>query len=95
MIDPKGLHNFRPDNRRRGSDPNETEGRIMYRARADAEARRSIASARKVKMKDPYAEGMALREKAEELQAKADAKLREAYDADSAAGDIGAEERPK
>ena len=81
MIDPKGLHNFRPDNRRRGSGPDETEGRAMYRALADAEARRSIASTRKVKMKDPYAEGMALREKADELQAKADDKFGEAHDA--------------
>ena len=48
MIDPKGLRSFRPDHRTIGSGPDETEGRMLYRARADAEARRQIASTRKV-----------------------------------------------
>lgn len=51
MIDPKGLRGFRPDHRR-SNDPDETEGRSIYRARADAEARRQIAMTRKIKLKD-------------------------------------------
>ncbi len=51
MIDPKGLRGFRPDNRRPGSGPDETEGRAIYRALAEAEARRSIAMTRKVRLK--------------------------------------------
>lgn len=49
-IDPKGLKGFRPD-RRRSNDPDETEGRALYRARAEAEASRSINMARKVSLK--------------------------------------------
>lgn len=32
----------------RRSDPDETEGRALYRARAEAEARRSLAQSRRV-----------------------------------------------
>lgn len=48
MIDPKGLRGFRPDNRRIVDDPDETEGRALYRALAEAEARKSIGITRKV-----------------------------------------------
>jgi hypothetical protein len=37
---------------------------------------------------------MRLRKEADDIGAKADAKMREAYDKDSAADDIGREERP-
>lgn len=53
MIDPKGLRDFRPD-RRRLNDPDETEGRAIYRERADAEARQQLAMTRKVRLRtDP------------------------------------------
>lgn len=47
MTDTRGSQGFRGD-RRRGRDPDETEGRAIYRARAEGEARRSLAMARKV-----------------------------------------------
>lgn len=46
-IDPKGLRGWRPDNRR-VNDPDETEGRALYRARADSEGRLSMWRERKV-----------------------------------------------
>lgn len=50
-IDPRGLRGFRPD-RRRSLDPDETEGRAIYRATADAEARMQMAwAARKIRLK--------------------------------------------
>lgn len=49
MIDPRGLRGFRPD-RRKSGDPDETEGRMIYRARANGEARMSIALARRVRL---------------------------------------------
>ena len=49
-IDPKGLRGFRPDRRPHGSGSDETEGRMLYRARADAEARLQIALTRKMRM---------------------------------------------
>lgn len=48
-IDPAGLRGFRAD-RRKTLDPDETEGRAIYRARADAEARREIALSRPVRL---------------------------------------------
>jgi hypothetical protein len=51
MIDPKGLRGFRGD-MRRSNDPDETEGRALYRGRADAEARMSMWRDRKVKLKE-------------------------------------------
>lgn len=47
-IDPKGLRGFRPDYRRR-NDPDETEGRAMYRAAAEAQARKDMAMTRRVR----------------------------------------------
>lgn len=52
MIDPKGLRNFRPDHRRL-NDPDETEGRALYRALAEAEARKSMGITRRVRLKEP------------------------------------------
>ena len=49
-IDPKGLRGFRGDIRR-SNDPDETEGRALYRARAEAEARLSCWRDRKVTLK--------------------------------------------
>jgi hypothetical protein len=49
-IDPKGLRGFRGD-MRRSNDPDETEGRALHRARAEAEASRSLNKARKVSLK--------------------------------------------
>jgi hypothetical protein len=49
-IDPKGLQGYRPEHRRSG-DPDETEGRMIYRARADAEARQQLARTRKIKLR--------------------------------------------
>jgi hypothetical protein len=43
MIDPKGLRGFRHDRRAIGSGPDETEGRMIYRSRAAAEARMEAA----------------------------------------------------
>lgn len=50
MIDPKGLRGFRPEHRLI-NDPDETEGRMIYRALADAEARRQLAITRRVTLK--------------------------------------------
>lgn len=49
MIDPKGLRGFRPEHRT-SNDPDETEGRMIYRAIANAEARRQIAMQRRVRL---------------------------------------------
>lgn len=38
---------------RRFNDPDDTDGRALYRAIANAEARRSLGMARKVKMRAP------------------------------------------
>ena len=46
-ISPVGLRGFRPDRRTR-LDPDETEGRAMYRALADRDAARSLGMARRV-----------------------------------------------
>lgn len=52
MIDPKGLRGFRPEHRR-SLDPDETEGRMIYRAHAEAAARRQLALTRRVRMAEP------------------------------------------
>lgn len=49
MIDIVGLRGFRRDVRKSG-DPDETEGRMIYRARAEGEARMSIARAIRVRL---------------------------------------------
>ncbi len=49
MIDPKGLRGFRPE-RRRTNDPDETEGRALYRSKADAEARMQLALMRPMRL---------------------------------------------
>jgi hypothetical protein len=54
-IDPKGLRGFRPDHRQ-SRDPDETEGRMIYRARAETEARRSLSMARRVRLKPKEAQ---------------------------------------
>ena len=46
-IDPKGLKNFRPD-RRRYNDPDETEGRALYRYLAELQARRDFWMTRRI-----------------------------------------------
>lgn len=51
VIDPKGLRGFRPE-RRKSLDPDETEGRMIYRAIADAEAGRQLALMRRVTLRD-------------------------------------------
>lgn len=51
-IDPRGLRGWRPDERR-VNEPDETEGRAIYRARAEAEARRELALLRPVRLLRP------------------------------------------
>lgn len=51
MIDLIGLRGFRRD-KRTLNDPDETEGRAIYRAQADAEGRRSIGLARQRSIRD-------------------------------------------
>jgi hypothetical protein len=46
-IDPKGLRGFRPEHRI-SLDPDETEGRAIYRAKANAEARMQMGLSRRV-----------------------------------------------
>lgn len=50
-IDWRKVPGYRIDVRPHGSGPDETEGRMIARAEAEAEARRSIAMTRKVRMK--------------------------------------------
>jgi hypothetical protein len=50
VIDPKGLRGFRPEHRV-SNDPDETEGRMLYRALANAEARRAFALQRRARLK--------------------------------------------
>jgi hypothetical protein len=50
-IDPKGLRSFRAEERR-SLDPDETEGRAIYRAKANAEARMRMGLSRRVILDD-------------------------------------------
>ena len=49
-IDPRGLRGFRPE-RRKSNDPDSTEGRETEHALAERDARRSLASARRISLR--------------------------------------------
>lgn len=54
MIDPKGLRGFRPEHRK-SLDPDETEGRMIYRDLANSEARMQMGLVRPVRLDRSHA----------------------------------------